>query len=170
MLLISFTIILFIPYVWLMLYYRSAWKKIPDFVAAENAYNELPFISIIIAARNEEKNIGKCIQSILDQTYPAEKYEIIVTDDHSTDKTVSIIQFFQKNNIQVLHLADFIFGQKINSYKKKSIDTALQFAKGELIVTTDADCIAPPKWLETIAHFYKHKSPVFVALPVNFTN
>jgi cellulose synthase/poly-beta-1,6-N-acetylglucosamine synthase-like glycosyltransferase len=170
MLLISITIILFIPYVWLMLYYRSAWKKIPDFVAAENAYNELPFISIIIAARNEEKNIGKCIQSILDQTYPAEKYEIIVTDDHSTDKTVSIIQFFQKNNIQVLHLADFIFGQKINSYKKKSIDTALQFAKGELIVTTDADCIAPPKWLETIAHFYKHKSPVFVALPVNFTN
>jgi cellulose synthase/poly-beta-1,6-N-acetylglucosamine synthase-like glycosyltransferase len=170
MLLISITIILFIPYVWLMFYYRSAWKKIPDFVAAENAYNELPFISIIIAARNEEKNIGKCIQSILDQTYPAEKYEIIVTDDHSTDKTVSIIQFFQKNNIQVLHLADFIFGQKINSYKKKSIDTALQFAKGELIVTTDADCIAPPKWLETIAHFYKHKSPVFVALPVNFTN
>ncbi|RNI38703.1 glycosyltransferase [Hanamia caeni] len=170
MLLISITIILFIPYVWLMLYYRSAWKKIPDFVAAENAYNELPFISIIIAARNEEKNIGKCIQSILDQTYPAEKYEIIVTDDHSTDKTVSIIQSFQKNNIQVLHLADFIFGQKINSYKKKSIDTALQFAKGELIVTTDADCIAPPKWLETIAHFYKQKSPVFVALPVNFTN
>jgi cellulose synthase/poly-beta-1,6-N-acetylglucosamine synthase-like glycosyltransferase len=170
MLLISITIILFIPYVWLMLYYRSAWKKIPDFVAAENAYNELPFISIIIAARNEEKNIGKCIQSILDQTYPAEKYEIIVTDDHSTDKTVSIIQSFQKNNIQVLHLADFIFGQKINSYKKKSIDTALQFAKGELIVTTDAECIAPPKWLETRAHFYKQKSPVFVALPVNFTN
>jgi cellulose synthase/poly-beta-1,6-N-acetylglucosamine synthase-like glycosyltransferase len=46
----------------------------------------------------------------------------------------------------------------------------MQFAKGELIVTTDADCISPKKWLETLARFYKQKSPVFVALPVNFNN
>ena len=170
MLLISITIILFIPYVWLMLYYRGAWKKIPDFGAAQDVYNNLPFISIIIAARNEEKNIGKCIQSIIAQTYPADKFEIIITDDHSTDQTVAVIESFQKENIRILHLADFVFGEKINSYKKKSIDTAMQFAKGELIVTTDADCIAPKKWLETLAHFYKQKSPVFVALAVNFNN
>jgi cellulose synthase/poly-beta-1,6-N-acetylglucosamine synthase-like glycosyltransferase len=170
MLLISVTIILFIPYVWLMLYYRKSWKAIPVFEIPENTNHNLPFISIIIAARNEEMNIGKCIQSIIAQTYPSEKFQIIITDDHSTDQTVSVIESFQKQNITILHLADFIFGEKINSYKKKSIDTALQFAKGELIVTTDADCIAPPKWLETLAHFYKQKSPVFVALPVNFNN
>ncbi len=170
MLLISITIILFIPYVWLLLYYRSAWKRIPDFGATQNAYSELPFISIIIAARNEEENIGKCIQSILGQTYPTKKYEIIVTDDHSTDKTVSIIESFGRDNIRVLHLADFVSGQTINSYKKKSIDAALKFANGELIVTTDADCMVLPGWLATIAAFYKEKSPVFVAMPVTFNN
>jgi cellulose synthase/poly-beta-1,6-N-acetylglucosamine synthase-like glycosyltransferase len=151
-----------------MLYYRKSWKAIPAFEIPENANHYLPFISIIIAARNEEKNIGKCIQSIIAQTYTSNKFEIIITDDHSTDQTVSVVESFQKENIRVLHLADFVFGQKLNSYKKKSIDTALQFAKGELIVTTDADCIAPKKWLETLGHFYKQKSPVFVALPVNF--
>lgn len=153
-----------------MLYYRRAWKAIPAFKTIENSDYNLPFISIIIAARNEEKNIGKCIQSIIAQTYPSDKFEIIITDDHSMDETVSVIKSFQKENIRILHLADFVSGQKLNSYKKKSIDTAMQFAKGELIVTTDADCVAPKKWLETLAYFYKQKSPVFVALPVSFND
>lgn len=144
--------------------------KIPDFKIAEELRENRPFISIIIAARNEQKNIGVCIQSILNQTYPKNKFEIIVTDDHSTDKTVSIVESFQNENIKLLHLSDFIENQELNSYKKKSIDTALKFARGELIVTTDADCVAPKKWLETLADFYEEKSPVFVALPVMFND
>ena len=153
-----------------MFYYRKSWREIPGFEIEEKVNRSLPFVTIIIAARNEERNIGKCIQSIIDQTYPSDKYELIITDDHSKDNTVSVIESFKKENIKILHLADFVFGQKINSYKKKSIDTALQFAKGELIVTTDADCVASPKWIESLAHFYKQESPVFVALPVNFNN
>lgn len=165
------SIFLIIPYAWLILYYRKGWMEIPEYQPSEKLeQNELPFISIIIAARNEEKNIGNCIQSIINQTYPQNKFEIIITDDHSSDNTVSIIQSFQKENIRVVHLSDFIKNEKLNSYKKKSIETALQFAKGELIVTTDADCTAPPKWLETLASFYKEKSPVFVALLVAFEN
>lgn len=162
------SIFLLILYSLLLLYYRQGWKEVPTYAPKKFDENELPFISIVIAARNEEKNIGGCIQSILNQTYPAKNFEIIITDDHSKDNTVSIIKSFQKENITVLHLADFIENQQLNSYKKKSIDTALKFAKGELIVTTDADCIAPKKWLETLANFYKEKSPVFVALPVMF--
>ena len=130
--------------------------------------NELPFVSIIIAARNEEKNIGECIQSLIKQTYPVNKYEVIVTDDHSTDNTVSIIKSFKKENIKVIRLADFIENKTLNSYKKKSIETALKFSEGTLIVTTDADCIAPKKWLETLVSFYKEKNPVFVCLPVEY--
>lgn len=163
------SIFLIIPYAWLILYYRKGWMEIPEYQPAKKLeQNALPFISIIIAARNEEKNIGNCIQSIINQTYPQNKFEIIITDDHSTDNTVSIIQFFKKENIRVVRLSDFIKNKKLNSYKKKSIETALQFAKGELIVTTDADCTAMQKWLETIASFYKEKSPVFVALLVDF--
>jgi cellulose synthase/poly-beta-1,6-N-acetylglucosamine synthase-like glycosyltransferase len=143
---------------------------IPEFIGSKNLSEELPFVSIIIAARNEEKNIGDCIQSIIDQTYPQNKFEIIVTDDHSTDATVSVIKSFQKENIRVIHLADFVENKKLNSYKKKSIETALQFAKGDLIVTTDADCVAPKKWLETLVNFQKEKNALFVALLVSFKN
>lgn len=132
--------------------------------------NNLPFISIIIAARNEENNIGNCIQSLINQTYPQNKFEIIVTNDHSTDNTVPIINSFQKENIRVINLIDFTETKILNSYKKKSIETALQFAKGALIVTTDADCTAPSKWLETLASFYIKKRPVFIALPVLFNS
>lgn len=171
MIFLSVSFFLLISYVWLILYYRKAWTQVPDFkIEQEVKENELPFISIIIAARNEEKNIGTCIQSILNQTYFKNKFEIIITDDHSTDNTVSVVESFKQENVNLLHLSDFIENQELNSYKKKSIDTALKFAKGELIVTTDADCIAPKKWLETLAVFYKKKLPVFVALPVMFND
>jgi cellulose synthase/poly-beta-1,6-N-acetylglucosamine synthase-like glycosyltransferase len=166
---ILITLLLLLPYFFLILYYRKNWLRIGDFIpGGMNKENGLPFISVIIAARNEETNIGPCIKSLIAQTYPENKFEIIVTDDHSTDQTVSVIQSFQKENIHVIHLADFTQKRILNSYKKKSIETALQFAKGELIVTTDADCIAPRKWLETLSQFYKEKKPVFVAMPVAF--
>jgi len=153
-----------------MLYFRKSWVNISSFVPSINSNRELPFVSIIIAARNEEKSIGDCIQSIIDQSYPQQKFEIIVTDDHSTDETVSIIQSFKKENIRLIHLADFIENKTLNSYKKKSIETALRFAKGSLIVTTDADCIAPGKWIEILVNYYTEKNALFIALPVSFKN
>ena len=163
------SIFLLIPYAALIFFYRKNWVSLKNYIPNKLfTEKELPFVSIIIAARNEEKNIGNCIQSLINQTYPQNKFEIIVTDDHSTDDTVSIINSFQKENIHVINLADFIADKILNSYKKKSIETALKFAKGQLIVTTDADCIAPGKWLETLVAFYKEKQPVFIALPVAF--
>ena len=167
---ILITIFLLIPYSILIFYYRKSWLSLRDFrPKGKNAANELPFISIIIAARNEERNIAQCIKSLSEQTYPEDKFEVIVTNDHSTDDTVSIIKSFHKENIHVIDLAAFTQKKILNSYKKKSIETALPFAKGELIVTTDADCVAPRKWLETLSMFYKEKKPVFVAMPVVFS-
>jgi len=163
------TIFILLPYVVLIMNYRKSWIGMKDFIHHKPLNeNNLPFISIIIAARNEENNIWNCIQSLINQTYPQNKFEIIVTNDHSTDNTVPIINSFQKENIRVINLIDFTENKILNSYKKKSIETALQFAKGALIVTTDADCTAPSKWLETLASFYIKKRPVFIALPVLF--
>ncbi|HEY5464331.1 MAG TPA: glycosyltransferase [Hanamia sp.] len=171
MIFIIITILFLLPYVVLILYYRTSWLGIPDFIPSRRIpESELPFVSIIIAARNEEQNIGNCIQSIINQTYPQNKWEVIVTDDHSTDKTVAIINSYKKENIRAINLADFTKNKILNSYKKKSIETAIQFAKGELIVTTDADCVASAKWIETLVVFYKEKKLVFVALPVVFQN
>lgn len=171
MIFLSFSIFLLILYVWLIFYYRKGWKSLVEFeVSQEVNESSLPFISVIIAARNEEKNIGACVRSILNQTYPSTKFELIITDDHSTDKTVEVIHSFKDERMRVLHLSDFAEARELNSHKKKSIETALGFAKGELIVTTDADCITQKKWLETLANFYVKESPVFVAMPVKFEN
>ncbi len=150
------------------MYYRQSWRRIINYIPDKKIGSSLPFISIIVAARNEERNIGACLKSIIDQTYTQERYEIIVTDDHSTDATASIVKSFQKTNIVLLQLADFVEEKSLNSYKKKSIETALKVAKGDLIGTTDADCIVQRKWLETIADFYIEKQPVFVAMPVRY--
>ncbi len=157
------------PYSALLFYYRQSWLGIKNYVPAKVFHeNNFPIVTIIIAARNEENNIGKCIQSIFNQTFPTNKLELIVVDDHSTDNTVSIVKSFHKENIHIINLADFIRNTILNSYKKKSIEIALQFAKGDLIITTDADCVASDKWLETMVSFYKEKNPVFIAAPVSF--
>ena len=53
-------------------------------------YSDLPFVSIVVPARNEEKYIERCIISLLDQDYPG--FEIIVIDDNSTDATSKILK------------------------------------------------------------------------------
>ncbi len=151
-----------------MLYYRQGWAGLKNYIPSKMTEKDCPFVSIIIAARNEENNIGNCIQSIINQTYPQNKFELIVVNDHSTDNTASVINSYENENISVINLADFTENKILNSYKKKSIETALQFAKGDLIITTDADCSAEPKWLEIIVSFYKEKKPVFIAAPVTF--
>jgi cellulose synthase/poly-beta-1,6-N-acetylglucosamine synthase-like glycosyltransferase len=171
MLFIFISFFLLLPYIILLFYYRKSWKQIPEFKpAGEFHENELPVVSVIIAARNEEKNIGKCIESLIRQSYPKHKFEVIITNDHSTDKTIEIIHSMNTDNIRVLNLEDFIENRDLNSYKKKSIETALHFSKGELIITTDADCIVPQKWIETMVAFYKEKDRVFIAAPVLLTS
>ena len=170
MLFLFITVFLIFPYGILLIYYRRSWKEIINFEPKLNmTEDEMPFVSVIIAARNEEENIGHCIASLIRQTYPSAKFEVIITNDHSTDNTVQIINSMKTENIRLLNLEDFTDRRAINSYKKKSIETALQFSKGELILTTDADCIVPEKWIETMAAFYKEKDAVFIAAPVLLT-
>jgi cellulose synthase/poly-beta-1,6-N-acetylglucosamine synthase-like glycosyltransferase len=171
MMIFCLTLFFLILYAALIFFYKISWHQIPVYNNPKPAdENESLFISIIIPARNEEKNIGSCIHSITSQSFPSNSFEIIVVNDHSTDNTTNVVLSFKQENVHLINLEDFTKDQVLNSYKKKSIETAMQFAKGELIVTTDADCIAPEKWLETLAAFYKEKSPVFVALPVVFKN
>ena len=117
-------------------------------------------ISIIIPARNEEENIGVLLAALQKQTYPAALYEVIVVDDHSSDKTAAVVQRYP--GVKLLQLKE----ENINSYKKKAIETGITAATGDMIVTTDADCIANPGWLQTIAAFKKETNAVFIAAPV----
>ncbi len=128
------------------------------------------FFSIIIPARNEEENIAACLQSIFQNQYPEEHFEVLVIDDFSTDATAAIIQHLQAahQNLRLLPLQDLLGDQRINSYKKKAIETAVGKAQGEWIITTDADCIVPPQWLINFNTYIHQNNPVFIAAPVSF--
>lgn len=137
---------------------------------AHNGAKKPPLISVIIAARNEEKNIATCLKSVSDQLYPPNLFEIILVDDHSTDKTVSIAASLGISNLKILRLEDYVVNKKLNAYKKTAIDAAIVASKGDLVVTTDADCLVKKSWLQTIANFYLLNDPVFIAAPVAYDN
>ncbi|MCJ7813017.1 glycosyltransferase, partial [bacterium] len=112
-----------------------------------------PSVSIIIAARNEEKNIAGCLNALSKQSYPAEKYEIIIVDDRSQDKTTAIVKEAMKRDSHI-RLIEIRETKPFTSPKKWAIDQGISQANGEIILTTDADCIVQTKWIETmIRHF-----------------
>lgn len=160
------TFLLFFTYILLIIYYRQSWISIPDFKPTLNAVPKTK-ISIIIPARNEEENIAECLNSIISQNYPKHLLEVLVIDDHSTDNTAEIILCFKEKNVRLLSLKDFVGSTEINSYKKKAIEIAIKQSTGELIVTTDADCIVAQNWLQTIVEFYEGKKPAFIVMPVS---
>ena len=161
MILLYIIITLFTIYSCLIIYYWLAWKSIPDYTSSDSS-QQLK-ISIIISARNEEKNIGQLLQALQEQTYPSALFEIIVVDDHSTDATANIVQQFP--TVKLIQLKE----DDINSYKKKAIETGITASSGELIVTTDADCLPSQNWLKTITAFKEEKEAVFIVAPVVLT-
>lgn len=156
-----------VMYLFLILYYRSAWNSIDDYVLAEEKFSTK--VTVIIPARNEEKNIGLCLESITRQDFPKEQLQVIVVDDHSEDQTAAIVRKFAQKGVVLIDLSSFI-DQNINSYKKKAIEIAIARSTGELIITTDADCIVPPLWLRTIVSFYNEEKAKFIAMPVAFSD
>lgn len=105
-------------------------------------------LSVVIAAHNEEDSIGKCLESIAAQDYPDDKYEVIIADDRSNDLTSEIIERFcsARENFTSVRVEE---GEDVVP-KKTALLKALAKAKGEIIVSTDADCVAPKGWLGTL--------------------
>ena len=163
------TALLIIGYILLLFHYRKSWQSIPDFIITENKETRnSTFISVIVAARNEENNIGKLIDAIKKQNYPSHLFELIIVDDHSTDRTADIIKPFLNNQIRLIPL---ILADKATvAYKKAAIDAGIKNSKGELIITTDADCIMSENWLSTIAAFYELHHPKMMVMPVVIKN
>lgn len=163
--------LLFMAYAIILLLYRKWFLQLNHFNIPQN-HSPLTSFSIIIPARNEALHINNCLQSILKQKYPDLLFEIIVIDDHSTDNTSECVENLiqQYNNIKLIKLVNELNGEIINSYKKKAIENAISYAKGDWIITTDADCITPANWLLTLDAWIQQNNTVFVAAPVAFTN
>jgi len=165
-----FTIIIIIAalYGLLMLWYRYGWRHLVSFSAPARISGKTR-VSVIIPARNEEKHILSCLEAVTSQAYPAALLEIIVVNDHSTDRTAELVRNFTGGSVRLINLADHLDRDApLNSYKKKAIETAVRLSTGELIITTDADCVMNQHWVETIVSYYEHHGSKFIAAPVSF--
>lgn len=125
-----------------------------------------PTVSIIIVAHNEEKVIYKKLQNVINLDYPAEKVEIIVTSDNSTDKTNNIVEnFIRKNpnkNIK-LHKVEKRMG------KTNAQNEAVKIAKNDILIMTDANAIIKKDAIkELVKSFTKNVS--YVTGKLEYTN
>lgn len=151
-------------YVVLVCYMRAGWFALP-FFSRKNS-DVRTHVSVLIAARNEEANIGRTLSDILAQDFPKELLEIIVVDDHSTDNTSAIVQSFAGKGVRLLKLNE---AEPLNSYKKKAISEAIAMASGELIITTDADCRMGQNWLATVIGYMEESGSLLVSSPVVYS-
>ena len=165
-LLFYITLVVLFLYGVLIKYYERSWKLLPDFAFDSVRVDFQPTITVVVPARNEADNIINCLETLAAQNYPPNLFEVIVVNDHSTDDTALLVSSFRMGNLRLLNLGDYLQGRQENSYKKKAIETAIRNASGELIVTTDADCVFHPDWLSTIAAFYIQQQAAFIAAPV----
>ncbi len=111
-------------------------------------------VSVIVAARNEEKNIGNLLSKLVNQIYPAELFEIIIVNDGSVDRTDEIVNRFAKefDNVKHLHAIPNIETGLIA--KKNALNQGIQQSTGEIILSTDADCHVKSTWIETMVSYF----------------
>ena len=129
--------------------------------------NQIPkeFVSIIIPFRNESENIISNIKSIIKQNFPKENYEVIYVDDSSTDNSFRILNDYPKpNNVKVLSLPK---DYSPNAHKKRAIRYGIENSAGEIIITTDADCVYSENWLSSMLSNYDNETG-FISGPVEF--
>lgn len=150
-------------YGFLVLYFIRGWHNLIYFTPQKS--DPQTKVSIIVAARDEEANITKTIDDLVAQQYPKVLTEIIIIDDHSTDRTAEIVLSYADRNVKLIKLNE---DRALNSYKKKAIQTAIGTCSGDLIITTDADCRMGADWLATIVNLYEQKNYKMISSPVAY--
>lgn len=164
LILIAIIIFLTIHYIFFLLKIYLGLNKLKD-KKDEKYANE--FISVIVPFRNEEKNIANTYKNLIEQNYPKEKYEIIFVNDSSDDTSLHIIKNFPKvENVIIISVPN---DYSANAHKKRAIRFGIENSKGEIIVSTDADCIHKKDWLKNLLNYFDEKTG-FVSGPVEFVS
>ena len=110
-------------------------------------------VSVVIAARNEEKTLPKLLTALVNQSYPETLYEVIVANDGSTDKTMEIVEEFSAK-WPFIKFVNVRGRDGVVSPKKNALTQAIALAKNEIILSTDADCFVGKYWIEAIVKEY----------------
>ncbi|MDH3976288.1 MAG: glycosyltransferase [Deltaproteobacteria bacterium] len=111
-----------------------------------------PFFTLIIPARNEEANIERCLTSFINQTYPHNKYKVIVVDDNSSDNTAAIVKRLKEGcpNVHLVKTGELPQGW---TGKNNACRTGVEHAEGEWYCFVDADVSAEGQLIERALNF-----------------
>tara|TARA_B100000686_G_scaffold354754_1_gene466970 strand:- start:2745 stop:3902 length:1158 start_codon:yes stop_codon:yes gene_type:complete len=116
----------------------------------------LPYVSVIIAVRDEEIYIENLLDSLSEQNYPSEKIEFIIIDDGSTDNTYNILSEIvtNDNRFKIIKAGK---PSKGFSPKKWALNQGIKIAEGEVLIMTDGDCKMEEDWARYMAYHFKNK-------------
>ncbi len=122
-----------------------------------DAKSALPFVTVVVPALNEASTIAAHLESLLGQTYPRDRYEVVLVDNGSTDDTAAIAARFP---VRILH-------ESVRSaYVARN--KAIRDSEGEYLAFTDADCIALPNWLESLVAAAQKTGALLVAGQIDY--
>jgi cellulose synthase/poly-beta-1,6-N-acetylglucosamine synthase-like glycosyltransferase len=152
-------------YVQLIMRFTFGWFSLDKVAPTDNGSSFSTRFSVIIAARNEEQTITRCLEAIALQNYPVDLFEVIIVNDHSTDTTIEVVHEFITGHPGIsVRLLD-----GVGEGKKRAISEGIKVATGRLILVTDADCLMSDGWIRSFAVSYEKKGSRCISGPVKMT-
>lgn len=136
------------------MFFGSLKSKSKDEITKSDDYR--PFVSIVVPSRNEEKNIERCINSLTKVNYDNAKFEIIAVNDRSTDNTGAILDNLAEKyaNLKVVHVTEATANPNLKG-KPGALHRGILESNGEIVLMTDADCIVPQTWVESVVAYFE---------------
>lgn len=135
---------------------------------------DLPTVTVIVAARNEERHLPGLLEDLLRQNYPPDKLELVIADDRSSDRTGVILAEFANRNPR-LRIVTISERSSAMAPKKFALSQAIDNSTGAIIIATDADCRVPATWVSATVRCFDDATGIVVGFssvitdPDNFT-
>ena len=123
-------------------------------------------VTIIVAVRNEARNINNLLNGLLQQVYPRELMEVLIIDDHSEDDTPEIVRTFAGEHPEL----KIILLSSPGTGKKRAVAFGIDKSSHRFIITTDGDTIPDKRWIRKMTAFYQLYQPKILLGPVVFIN
>lgn len=145
----------------LLLFYVFIFSKFSNHQPDNSRFEKLPFVSVVICAKNESENLRNFLPCVLNQKYPS--FEVVVVDDNSTDDTSATLSSLSES---YKNLETYLFDQKkISLGKKQVLEFGIEKASSEYLLLTDADCKpSSPYWLVGMVNGFSNKSDVVLGV------
>jgi cellulose synthase/poly-beta-1,6-N-acetylglucosamine synthase-like glycosyltransferase len=129
------------------LFIWRGWRRALGFSPPETESEEP--ISVIVAARNEEKTVRSLLRTLSVQNHS--QFEVILVDDESSDATARIVEEFAREDERICLIAA---PQSRGPRKKSALSAGIATANYEILAFTDADCLPPENWLRTLNRYH----------------